>query len=233
MTQPMMCRRLVLWRHGRTAWNVENRAQGQIDVPLDAMGHQQARSTAPALARFAPAVLWSSDLRRATDSAAYVAATTGLPVRTDRRLREYAAGLREGFTFDEFKAAHPVEHEQFFTDPHFHMPGAETVVEVRARMAAALFDIAGALAPGETAVIVGHGAALTAGILGFFDAPTGLREMLAGMDNCAWAILAEHPARGWQLVAYNSTTVAPPGDPAAIENPDNPVGHSTNRIAGN
>lgn len=233
MAQPMMCRRLILWRHGRTAWNLVNRAQGQIDVPLDATGHQQARVAASTLARFTPTALWSSDLRRATDSAAYVSAATGLAVRTDRRLREYAAGLREGFTFEEFKVAHPVEHERFFTDPHFHMPGAETMEEVRARMVAALSDIAGALTPGETAVVVGHGAALTAGILGFFDAPTSLREMLAGMDNCAWAILSEHPARGWQLVAYNSTIVASPGDPTAIENADSPSGHHSSRIAGN
>lgn len=233
MTQPMMCRRLVLWRHGRTAWNVENRAQGQIDVPLDATGHEQARRAAPALVRFGPVVLWSSDLRRAADSAAYVSAATGLPLRTDPRLREYAAGLREGFTFDEFKEAHPVEHERFFTDPHFHMPGAETMEQVRERMTAALSDIAASLAPGETAVVVGHGASLTAGILGFFHAPMGLREMFAGMENCAWAILEQHPARGWQVMAYNSTVVTTPGDPAAIENPDSPAGHHSSQIAGN
>lgn len=229
MNQPTMCRRLVLWRHGRTAWNVENRAQGQLDVPMDATGHQQARDAAPLVARFAPVALWSSDLRRATDSAAYLAALTGLPVRTDPRLREYAAGLREGYTFDEFEASHPVEHARFFTDPHFHMPGAEQLPDVRVRMAAALRDIAARLAPAQTTVVVSHGAALTAGILGFFDAPTSLREMFAGMDNCAWAILAEHPARGWQLAAYNATTVSTPGDPTVIENPDSPAAHRPRR----
>lgn len=224
MTHPTTCRRLVLWRHGRTAWNAENRAQGQIDVPMDAIGHQQARAAAPVIAEFAPAALWSSDLRRAIDSAAYVSAATGLTVRTDARLREYAAGMREGYTFDEFKIAHPFEHQNFFGDPDYHVPGAETVTEVRARMTAALSDIVDALPPGETAVVVSHGAALTAGILGFFSAPTGLREMFSGMANCAWAVLAEHPARGWQLVAYN--TAMTEMHAATVENADSPAAHT-------
>ena len=223
MPQPAPCRRLVLWRHGRTAWNVVNRAQGQTDVPMDETGHAQARAAAPLVAQFGPVALWSSDLRRATGTATYLAAETGLPVRTDPRLREYAAGLREGFTFEEFRAAHPDEHAKFFGDPHFHMPGAERMPEVRTRMAAALRDIAAALPPGGTAVVVGHGAALTAGLLGFFDAPGALREMFAGMDNCAWTILSEHPARGWQLTGYNIDSNGGPRRPDGGENVDSPT----------
>jgi broad specificity phosphatase PhoE len=229
MIQPTACRRLVLWRHGRTAWNVVNRAQGQTDVPMDQTGHQQARAAAPIVAQFTPSTLWSSDLRRATDTAGYLAAATGLPVRTDPRLREYAAGLREGFTFEEFRTAHPDEHERFFSDPHFHMPGAERMEEVQTRMAAALRDIAASLTPGETAVVVGHGAALIAGILGFFGAPAALREMFAGMDNCAWAILSEHQARGWQVSAYNAIVPVAAGQPETAENVDSPAAHRMER----
>lgn len=222
MDQPRANRRLILWRHGRTAWNVENRAQGQSDVPMDAFGHEQARTAAPVVAKFEPAALWSSDLRRAMDTAAYLAEATGLPVRTDARLREYAVGLRQGYTFDGFRAAHPEEHHRFFSDPDHHVPGAERMAEVRARMAAALVDIAGALEPGRTAVVVGHGASLTAGLLGFFGAPSVLRDMFAGMDNCAWAILHEHPARGWQLTGYNLDSVGGPRQVASGDNADSP-----------
>ncbi|WP_432559178.1 histidine phosphatase family protein [Granulicoccus sp. GXG6511] len=223
MGQVAAGRRIVLWRHGRTAWNVENRAQGQSDVPMDEFGHEQARAAAPILAKFEPVALWSSDLRRATETAAYLVEATGLPVQTDTRLREYAVGLRQGYTFNEFKAAHPEVHRRFFSDPDYHVPGAEEMPEVRARMAAALWDIAGALTPGETAIIVGHGASLTAGLLGFFDAPSALREMFAGMDNCAWAILHEHPARGWQLTGYNLDSVGGPRQLASGENADSPA----------
>ncbi len=223
MDQPAGHRRLVLWRHGRTAWNVENRAQGQSDVPLDDFGHEQARTAAPTLAEFEPVALWSSDLRRATDTAAYLAEVTGLPVQTDARLREYAVGLRQGFTFDEFREAHPEVHRQFFSDPDYHVPGAEQIPEVRERMAAAFRDIADGLAPDETAIVVGHGASLVAGILGFFDAPTALREMFGGMDNCAWTILHEHPARGWQISGYNLDSHGGPRQRGTGENADSPA----------
>ncbi|MDO5684307.1 MAG: histidine phosphatase family protein [Propionibacteriaceae bacterium] len=223
MGQVTAHRRLVLVRHGRTAWNVENRAQGQSDVPLDDFGHEQARTAAPIIAKFEPVALWSSDLRRATDTAAYLAEATGLAVQTDARLREYAVGLRQGFTFDEFREAHPEVHQRFFSDPDYHVPGAEQIPEVRERMAAAFRDIAGTLAPDETAVIVGHGASLTAGILGFFGAPTALREMFGGMDNCAWAILHEHPARGWQISGYNIDSHGGPRQRGTGENADSPA----------
>ena len=170
-----------------------------------------------------PVALWSSDLTRATETAAYLAQATGLSVRVDERLREYAVGLRQGYTFDEFKVAYPEVHQHFFTDPDYHVPGAEEMGDVRSRMTAVLRDVAHQLGPGQTAVVVGHGAALTAGLLGFFDVPTTLREMFAGMDNCAWAILHEHPARGWQLTGYNLNSIGGPRQIGSGENADSPT----------
>ena len=46
----MTADRLVLWRHGQTDWNVVARFQGQADVPLNAVGVEQARAAAPVLA---------------------------------------------------------------------------------------------------------------------------------------------------------------------------------------
>ncbi|MBO0845972.1 MAG: histidine phosphatase family protein [Nocardioides sp.] len=51
-------------RHGETDWNAEERAQGHADVPLNAVGHAQAKTVAQTLAAFGPARLWSSDLAR-------------------------------------------------------------------------------------------------------------------------------------------------------------------------
>ena len=61
-------RRLVLVRHGRTAWNLTRRAQGHTDIPLDEVGHRQAAAMAPAVAALRPSRLWSSDLARAAQS---------------------------------------------------------------------------------------------------------------------------------------------------------------------
>lgn len=200
-------RRLVLWRHGRTEWNVQNRAQGHADIPLDPVGRQQARQAAPALAAFHPQFIWSSDLQRACHTAEELAALTGLETRLESRLREYHVGIRQGTTFAEFRQGHPEIYEKFLTEDDYRVPGAELPSEVDQRMTAVLHDAAAALAPGGTGVIVGHGAALRSGILAFFDAPFRLRNMLAPMANCAWTVLEEHPERGWQIADYNARTL--------------------------
>ncbi|MCB0902512.1 MAG: histidine phosphatase family protein, partial [Actinobacteria bacterium] len=63
-------RRLVIWRHGRTPWNLEHRFQGQTDVALDAVGVRQAQAAAGLLMALRPQSIVSSDLSRARDTAA-------------------------------------------------------------------------------------------------------------------------------------------------------------------
>ena len=95
-------RRLVLLRHGRTAWNAERRVQGQLEAELDDTGHRQAATAAPAIAAMRPVALWSSDSARARQTAAYVAKETGLVPTYDRRLREYFLADRQGLTHEEY-----------------------------------------------------------------------------------------------------------------------------------
>ncbi len=73
--------KLVLLRHGRTAWNAERRFQGQADPPLDDMGRVQAYEVAGLIAALAPDLLVSSDAARAMQTAERVAAATGLDVQ--------------------------------------------------------------------------------------------------------------------------------------------------------
>ncbi len=93
-----------------------------------------------------------------------------------------------------------------------HIPGAETLVDVRDRMLAVLTEAAELLQPGETGILVGHGASLRTGLLAFFGVPLELREMLAGMSNCAWTVLEQHHTYGWQIVDYNAQTLPEPVD---------------------
>ena len=76
--------RLVLWRHGQTVWNFEDRFQGQTDIPLDETGVAQAG--------------------RAASTAAPLARITGLPVSLDKDLRERHGGEWEGLTGPEIRA---------------------------------------------------------------------------------------------------------------------------------
>jgi broad specificity phosphatase PhoE len=207
--------RIVLLRHGRTEWNRVGRAQGHADVSLDALGQAQAENAAGHLATYEPAFVWSSDLARARETAEHVAAATGLEVAYDARLREYDVGVRQGMTFDEFQAAYPEIVERFRAGEPANVAGAESNEQVAARMRKVICEAAERLERGDTAILVGHGASLRTGLLAFFDAPPHLREMLAGMSNCAWTVLEQHRDRGWQIIDYNATTL-----PEPLELPD-------------
>ena len=199
-------RRLVLLRHGRTAWNHEARAQGHSDIPLDEVGHAQAASVAPYLARLTPSALWTSDLARARETAAYLERATGLGAVVDPRLREYDLGERTGMTMAEYAAGHPDEYAVFRRGRYDVVPGSETTAQVVARICAALDEVFASLSPGGTAVVVSHGAALKVSVLELLGWPEAQAATLQGLDNCGWAVLEDSGPDGrLRLAAYNRT----------------------------
>jgi glucosyl-3-phosphoglycerate phosphatase len=203
--EPRNHRTLVLLRHGRTGWNAQRRIQGQLDPPLDEMGEAQAVAVGPEIAKLEPAVLWSSDLARARQTAEQVAQAAGLTARYDARLRETMLGERQGLTHQEYAGLDPDEFARFAVGDWDGIPGAETSAEVAGRMGEALREVVDELAPGATAVAVSHGAAIriaVAGLLGWTAQQVG---DLRGMANCGWAELTERADGGWALAAYNRT----------------------------
>lgn len=217
-------RRLVLIRHGRTAWNLEGRAQGHTDVSLDDTGRAQARAMAPYVAAMQPVALWSSDLARARETAAYVESATGLTATLDRRLREFDVGRRAGLTVAEFAARFPDEHA-VWASGHVTggVPGAETVADVTARMVPALREALATTPAGTTSVVVSHGAALRVSLAALLCWPEGLDLSLRGMDNCGWTTVEHDPVRDrLRLASYNET--AHPGVHGPDFASDAPVG---------
>ena len=207
-------RRLVLLRHGRTAWNLEGRAQGHSDVTLDDTGRAQAAAAAPYLSLLRPAALWSSDLARARETASYVEAATGLLATTDPRLREFDVGERAGLTVAEFAQKYPDAHARWASG-HITggVPGAETVEDVTTRMVPALREMLASLAPGRTGIVVTHGACLKVSLVALLGLPVEADEAIFVMDNCGWATLAEHRSGRLRLSSYNETAhpgVLPP-----------------------
>lgn len=199
-------RTLVLLRHGRTAFNHGLRVQGQLDVELDEVGRQQAVVAAEALAKLGPTLLWSSDLVRARSTAGALSEATGLAPTYDARLREFHLGERQGLTHDEYAAADPVEFEQFRRGHYDSAPGAEPADDVRRRMTEALHELLAALAPGEAAVAVSHGAAIRVATGAMLGWPDDQFHTLRGLTNCGWVVLEEHPeVGGLRLGAYNRT----------------------------
>ena len=194
--------RLIVWRHGNTDWNASHRVQGQTDVPLNAVGRQQAVDAAELLIKMRPDVIVSSDLHRAADTAAALAALTGLSVGYDKRLRERFFGAWQGLTMTEVAELHPDEFARWTAGEEVG-GDVETLFDLGARVSAALEAAAVLSPPGGTVVVATHGAAARQGIGHLLGWPPEQLRTLRALQNCHWVELTHDKQRGWQVAAYN------------------------------
>lgn len=206
-------RQIVLWRHGRTAWNVAGRVQGQSDTQLDEVGRGQARAAAARLATLRPDRIVSSDLVRARDTAQALSDATGRPFDLDPRLREMNFGDREGMTWREAWAAFPDGMRAWVEGDETQIPNSETHRQAGDRLAGALHDFLTELRPGGILVVVAHGAVLRSGACSFLGIPESHWATLGGLGNCSWSVLEEN-RRGnwakWRLTEWNAGTLPEP-----------------------
>ena len=157
----MSATRLCLVRHGETAWNAERRIQGQLDVPLSAVGHAQARATANWLAREEFAAIYSSDLSRALHTAEAAAHLLRLPIRREIALRERHYGVLQTLTYAEFERRHPSAHARFLArEETFALPGGGESLRQFADRVNRCIDGIVAAHPGGQVLIVTHGGVL-------------------------------------------------------------------------
>jgi broad specificity phosphatase PhoE len=146
---------VYLARHGQTAYNLERRFQGQMAVPLDDTGREQARDLAERAAAHPFAALWCSPLLRARETAEIVAERIGLDPREDARLMETDAGDWTDRLFTDVHAEDPDGFAGFIEGrPDFAFPGGESFAHQGERVAAALADVERGKLP---ALVVCHG----------------------------------------------------------------------------
>ena len=200
----MTAARVVVWRHGETAWNAEGRYQGQADVPLNERGRGQAVAAALRIAELRPDRIVSSDLQRAATTARQLGNCTGLDVELEPRLREINVGDWAGLTNKEVYAAHPdfAAALQAGRDAR-RSPSGETGAEAGARVAEALLDIAEAGPDGSTVVVVGHGFALRVATVFLLGLDYAHNLTLGGLWNASWTVLQPAGA-SWRLLSYNN-----------------------------
>jgi 2,3-bisphosphoglycerate-dependent phosphoglycerate mutase len=105
-----MTTKIVLIRHGETAWNAQRRLQGHIDIGLNAEGERQAEALAEALAEERFDAIVSSDLQRACQTAQALARRHDMSVRTDSALRERCYGVFEGLLYADIAQSYPREY---------------------------------------------------------------------------------------------------------------------------
>ncbi|MCO8277211.1 histidine phosphatase family protein [Actinoplanes sp. TRM 88003] len=194
--------RLIVWRHGNTDWNAGGRVQGQTDVPLNDLGRQQAVDAAELLVKLKPDAIVASDLRRAADTAAALAALTGRSVGHDQRLRERYFGAWQGHTMTEVAALFPDQHARWQAGQEVG-GDVESLDDMGKRMAEALLDAAALAPPGGTVVVATHGAVARQGVGHLLGWRLEQLRTLRALQNCHWIELTRDDKRGWQLAAYN------------------------------
>jgi len=196
---------IVLWRHGRTAYNAAGRLQGQSDIPLDATGREQARVAAAKLSALSPTKIVTSDLQRAHDTALALSEISQIPLHVDPRLRERNFGAWEGLTRPEIEQGWPAAFRAWRRGDEPGGIEADSRREVAQRMHEAMVTHSAELGAGDVLVVVSHGAAITLGLSALLELDPESWFGLAGLDNCRWAVVAPNPGRrpAWRLTAYN------------------------------
>ena len=129
--------RLLLVRHGNTAWHGQSRVLGQNDIPLDEAGHEQARHVAEVLAGVGITQILTSPLARAAETAAALAERAGVAPSADSRLTDMRVGEWEGMTYGDL--AERDDYRRFLADPlGSQIPGGETLEQALERASAAV-----------------------------------------------------------------------------------------------
>jgi probable phosphoglycerate mutase len=151
---------LILVRHGETDWNRELRFQGQSDVPLNAVGHEQARRVGGCLAGETVHQLVCSDLTRTRQTAMPAALQLGLDSLPDAALREQNFGVVDGLRIEDIKAQFPDALQQWVKfQADYAFGGGESTRHFHARVMQALRRLAEAY-PAQTLLVVTHGGVL-------------------------------------------------------------------------
>lgn len=158
----MQVTRILAIRHGETAWNVDTRLQGHLDIPLNDVGLRQAQHLAQALVqRDAIDAIYASDLSRASTTAQAIAQLVGQSVTTHAGLRERHFGSFQGRTFAEIEVELP-EHAWHWRKrtPDWTPPqGGESLIDLQERIVTTVDELA-ARHPGQQVVMVAHGGVL-------------------------------------------------------------------------
>ena len=204
----MKKQRIVIWRHGQTDWNIENRFQGHSDISLNSVGVSQAKRSAAILAGMAPTKIISSDLDRAFKTATELANIVNLKIIKDPDLRETNGGNWEGKTGEENRKN---DYERFVkwidgTDEKAGEIGerrSEVAQRAISAIERALIDLDGTL------IVVTHGGTARCTLGKILNLPQAEWSVIGGLSNAAWSIVErgvnplDHRDK-WVLVEHNA-----------------------------
>jgi alpha-ribazole phosphatase len=206
---------LLLIRHGQTNWNLEQRFQGQSDIPLNETGRKQAQALADRLSAEHFDAVYSSDLKRATETANIITQMSGC--KPDLRLREVHFGDWEGLTYDEIKAKHPVTLAAWEADIFKNAPpNGETLEGLSVRVQSMLDELR-EKHDDQNILIVAHGGVLQTLICLALKLPPTMYWQFH-LSTASLSEVAFYPA-GAILNSLNDTSHLPKSAPKKAWNP--------------
>ena len=169
--------RLLVLRHGQSEWNALGRWQGQADIELTDLGHEQARRASDRLGTFDAVA--SSDLRRARITATVIAESLGLGLLPpDERFRETHVGEWQGMTRDQIERDWPG-----YLQAHRRPPGFEPDHSIVSRVSTAFADLAVQF-PGGQLLVIAH-----AGVLRVMRRHLGVPDQrIANLGGCEFTV---------------------------------------------
>ena len=204
-----MAVQIVLVRHGATDWNLQRRCQGATDRELNDVGIQQAKTIAAAFTTEPIAAIYSSNLKRARQTAESIAGPHNLPVLIEHDIRELDHGELEGLTFNEIKDSYPDFISRWRTTPaEIQVPGGEKLADVAERAWNGLNRIVGQHEDGKTVVVVSHNFP----ILGIVCRITGTHlnsYRSFHLDPCGVTRLTCNNGSSWRLIHINNREYSP------------------------
>lgn len=177
---------VLLIRHGQSRGNAEGRFGGHTDTPLSARGRRQAEATAKALAKEKFNRIYSSDLKRAVETANPLAKLTCAPLEATDAFRERSVGVMEGLTFEEAAAQYPEQYAALLHRDFEHvLLGGESYRQTLDRAATKLDEIIQKHKGGRIAVFTHTGAIciLILHLMGALDSPE-LKPVWIATSNC-------------------------------------------------
>lgn len=148
---------IVLVRHGATDWNLEHRCQGSSDRELSEVGVLQAEQIGSMLRHENVQAIYSSNLRRARQTAQMISRHHNLPVLTEEDIRELDHGELEGLTFHQIKEKYSEFLARWRSEPaELHVPGGERLADVAERAWKGLNQIVERHPEAENIFVVSH-----------------------------------------------------------------------------
>ncbi len=191
---------IFLLRHGATDWNLQGRCQGTTDKELNSLGHEQAKNAAAHLSDETIHAVYSSNLKRAIQTAHAISQPRNLPVVIEESLRELDHGALEGLTFSDIQSHYPEFIQRWRKEPaELLIPGGERLIDVGNRAWDGMNRIVQRHQVAETIAVVSHNFPILAILCRITQ--TSLNEYRAfHLNPCEISRISYDREQGWGII---------------------------------